>query len=114
LVAAAQRSPKHPEGSGKVVNALAVAVGYDGCRSRSTCEVIEERWVNWFQHDPVRAIESHADNLRGLKAIYIDCGSNDQFNLLYGARRLVRRLNELGIARRYKEFPTTTPVLITG
>ena len=29
----------------------------------------------------------------------------DQFNLLYGARRLVRRLNDLGIAHRYEEFP---------
>ena len=28
-----------------------------------------------------------------------------QFNLLYGARRFVRRLNELGIAHRYEEFP---------
>jgi hypothetical protein len=27
------------------------------------------------------------------------------FNLLYGARRFVRRLNELGIAHRYEEFP---------
>jgi hypothetical protein len=53
-------------------------------------------------------------NLRGLKALYIDCGEKDQFNLLYGARRFVRRLNELGIAHRYEEYPTTTPVSITG
>jgi hypothetical protein len=35
----------------------------------------------------------------------IDCGERDQFNLLYGARRFVRRLNELGIVHRYEEFP---------
>ena len=29
---------------------------------------------------------------------------NDQFNLLYGARRFVRRLNEFGIVHRYEEF----------
>ena len=40
-----------------------------------------------------------------LKALYIDCGAKDQFNLLYGARRFVRRLKELGIAHRYEEFP---------
>ena len=28
-----------------------------------------------------------------------------RFNLLYGARRFVRRMNELGIAHRYVEFP---------
>ena len=60
------------------------------------------------------AIETQASNLRRLKALYIDCGEKDQFNLLYGARRFVRRLNELGIAHRYEEFLTTTPVSITG
>ena len=70
-----------------------------------TCEVIEERWANWLRHDPVVAIATQADNLRRLKALYIDCGEKDQFNLLYGARRFVRRLNELGIAHRYAEFP---------
>jgi hypothetical protein len=49
--------------------------------------------------------ETQADNLRKLKALYIDCGEKDQFNLLYGARRFVRRLNELGIPHRYEEFP---------
>ncbi len=58
-----------------------------------------------MRQDPVVAIETQADNLRRLKALYIDCGEKDQFNLLYGARRFVRRLNELGIAHRYEEFP---------
>ena len=69
-----------------------------------TCEVIEEHWANWLRQDPVVAVETQADNFRRLKALYIDCGEKDQFNLAYGARRLVRRLNELGIAHRYEEF----------
>jgi hypothetical protein len=64
-----------------------------------TCEVVEERWANWLRHDPVVAIETQADNLLRLKALYIDCGEKDQFNLLYGARRFVRRLNEVGSPR---------------
>jgi len=102
-------------GSGKVVNALAMAASYDpdptlflGMRlpvTFDTCEIIEERWANWLRQDPVVAIETQADNLRRLKALYIDCGTNDQFNLLYGARRFVRRLNEFGIVHRYEEFP---------
>jgi len=97
-----------------VINALAMAASYDpdptqflGIRlpvTFDTCEVIEERWANWLRQDPAVAIETHADNLRRLKALYIDCGEKDQFNLLYGARRFVRRLNELGIAHRYEEF----------
>ena len=110
-----EAAKKHPEGSFKVVNALAMAASYDpdptqflGIRlpvTLDTCEVIEEHWANWLRHDPVVAIETQADNLRRLKALYIDCGEKDQFNLLYGARRFVRRLDELGIAHRYEEFP---------
>src|ERR1700758_4237152 len=106
---------KHPEGSGKVINALAMAASYDpdptqflGMRlpgTIDTCELIEERSAHWSREVSVMAVESHAHNLRQLKALYIDCGEKDQFNLLYGARRFVRRLTELGIAHRYEEFP---------
>ena len=58
-----------------------------------------------MRQDPVIAIDTHSDNLRRLKALYVDCGEKDQFNLLYGGRRFVRRLNELDIAHRYEEFP---------
>jgi S-formylglutathione hydrolase FrmB len=64
---------KHPDGSFKVVNALAMAASYDpdptqflGIRlpvTFDTCEIIEERWANWMQQDPVVAIETQADNL---------------------------------------------------
>jgi S-formylglutathione hydrolase FrmB len=106
---------KHGDGSFKVLNALAMAASYDpdpaqflGMRlpvSFATCEVIEDRWANWMRQDPVVAIETLGDNLRRLKALYIDCGESDQFNLLYGARRFVRRMKDLGIAHRYEEFP---------
>jgi S-formylglutathione hydrolase FrmB len=109
-----ESAPKHPEGSFHTVNALAMAASYDpdptqflGMRlpvTYDTCEIIEERWANWLRHDPVVALETEADNLRRLKALYIDCGDKDQFNLVYGARRFVRRLNQLGIAHRYDEF----------
>src|SRR6195256_1276116 len=109
-----EEGQKYPDGSGQVVNVLAMAASYDpdpaqffGIRlpvTFDTCEVIEERWANWLRQDPVVAIETQASNLRRLKALYIDCGEKDQFNLLYGARRFVRRLNELGIAHRYEEF----------
>jgi hypothetical protein len=111
---------KHPDGSFKVVNALAMAASYDpdptqflGIRlpvTFDTCEVIEERWTNWLRQDPVIAIETQGDNLRRLKALYIDCGKNDQFNLLYGARRFVRRLDELGIAHRCKFAVNSDPL----
>jgi hypothetical protein len=110
-----EAAKKHPDGSGKVINALAMAASYDpdptqflGIRlsvTFDTCETIEEHWVNWMRHDPVVSVETQGEDLRRLKALYIDCGEKDQFNLLYGARRFVRRLNELGSVHRYEEFP---------
>jgi S-formylglutathione hydrolase FrmB len=106
---------KQPDNAFKVMNALAMAASYDpdpsaylGMRlpvTFDTCEIISDRWANWLRHDPVRAIDQHADNIRRLKALYVDCGTSDQFNLLYGARRFVKRLEVLGIAHRYEEFP---------
>jgi len=97
------------------INALAMAASYDpdptqflGIRlpvDLETCELIPERWQNWLAHDPVRMVEACADNLRRLKAIYIDCGNEDQFHLHYGARQLNRALTRLGIAHTYEEFP---------
>jgi hypothetical protein len=73
-----------------------------GCRSRSTPARLSR---NAGRIGCGKTLSSQADNLRHLKALYIDCGEKDQFNLLYGARRFVRRLNELGTAHRYGGIP---------
>jgi S-formylglutathione hydrolase FrmB len=109
-----EAAKKQPDNSFKVMNALAMAASYDpdptqflGMRlpvTIDTCEVIQDRWANWLRHDPVVALDQYAGNLSRLKALYIDCGTNDQFNLLYGARRFVKRLDALGVAHRYEEF----------
>lgn len=110
-----EQAKKRPDGSFVTMNTLAMAASYDpdpseflGMRlpvSFDTCEIIEERWANWMRHDPAVAVETMGENLRKLKALYIDCGERDQFNLLYGARRFVRHLKDRGIAHRYEEFP---------
>lgn len=70
-----------------------------------TCELIPERWANWLAWDPLTLVESHGPGLSALKALYIDCGDVDQYNLVYGARRLHRRLDALGVKHVYEEFP---------
>lgn len=72
-----------------------------------TCERIEARWDQWLAWDPLNLIESHAEAVKSLKCVYIDCGDADQYNLLYGARRLTRRLSAMGITHVYEEFPGT-------
>ncbi|MGV3592705.1 MAG: alpha/beta hydrolase [Gammaproteobacteria bacterium] len=69
-----------------------------------TCEIIPERWHNFLRWDPVQLAVEKGAGLRQLKALYIDCGTLDQYNLLYGARRLHRLLDQRGIAHRYEEF----------
>ncbi|HEY1708826.1 MAG TPA: alpha/beta hydrolase-fold protein [Rhizomicrobium sp.] len=72
-----------------------------------TCELIPERWSNWLKWDPLSLVEKHGEGLKKLKALYIDCGDIDQYNLVYGARRMHRHLDKLGVPHTYAEFPDT-------
>jgi len=100
-----------------VVMSMAMAATYDPDPSAPfgvrlpvdpyTCVLDEEAWSRWLAHDPVHMIE-RADviaNLRKLKGLYIDCGDQDQYNIQFGTRRLVRRLQNLEIDHVYEEFP---------
>lgn len=70
-----------------------------------TCEFIPERWANWMNWDPLTLVETHYAGLKTLKALFIDCGDVDQYNLVYGARRMHRALERLGVPHIYEEFP---------
>ncbi|HEX3809718.1 MAG TPA: alpha/beta hydrolase-fold protein [Rhizomicrobium sp.] len=69
-----------------------------------TCEVIEDRWANFLKWDPCLMVEKRGPGLKQMKALYIDCGDIDQYNLVYGARRLHHSLDKLGVAHTYQEF----------
>jgi S-formylglutathione hydrolase FrmB len=70
-----------------------------------TCEFIAERWQNWLNWDPLVMAQKRADDLKKLKLLYIDCGDTDQYNLVYGARRMHALLEQRGVAHTYEEFP---------
>ena len=70
-----------------------------------TCELIAERWANYVKWDPLTLVEKHGDGLKKLKALYIDCGDIDQYNLVYGSRRMHKRLTEMKVPHVYEEFP---------
>jgi enterochelin esterase-like enzyme len=71
-----------------------------------TAEMDETRWAAWRAHDPVALVHQEAcrANLRSLRGLYLDCGANDQYNLVHGARAFVRVLQDAGIPHRYEEF----------
>jgi len=64
----------------------------------------EEVWARWLEHDPIRMIERHADALRSLRLLYLDCGTKDEWHLHHGARMFARRLEALGIEHECQEF----------
>lgn len=70
-----------------------------------TCEIIPERWENWLAWDPALMVKSHADAIGKLKGFFLDCGTEDQYAILYGTRRIHKALDQRGIAHRYEEFP---------
>jgi enterochelin esterase-like enzyme len=69
-----------------------------------TCEFIPERWANWLAWDPLALVEVHHEGLKRLKTLFIDCGDTDQYNLVYGARRMHRTLEHYGVPHIYEEF----------
>ncbi len=98
-----------------VLMVLAMAASYDpdpsaymGVRlpvDLETCELIPERWNKWLAWDPLTLVETNHSGLKNLKALYIDCGDIDQYNLVYGSRRMHRELERHGVPHTYQEFP---------
>jgi S-formylglutathione hydrolase FrmB len=63
----------------------------------TTGELVPEVWERWLAWDPVRMTERYAAALRGLKAIYIDAGTRDEWYLDLGAEAFRRALAAIGV-----------------
>ena len=115
FIAHFEAAPKPADADVKILMILAMAATYDpdptqflGIRlplDLETGERIDARWANWLAWDPVHLADEFGENLRRLKGLYIDCGTDDQFNLVFGARQLHRKLERRQIPHRYEEFP---------
>ncbi len=77
-----------------------VQIPYD----TATGQLRPEVWERWLAWDPVRMVSKHADALRSLKAIYIDCGKRDQFFLDLGAEAFRRELEAIGVTDVFFEL----------
>lgn len=108
-------APKTKDNDVHYLMSLAMCATYDpdttlpyGIRlpvDTKTCELIPERWKNFQAWDPLTLVETKGEGLKSLKALYIDCGDIDQYDLVYGARRFHRALERLGVSHVYEEFP---------
>jgi len=74
-----------------------------------TCQLVPEVWAQWKGFDPLTMLEEAKcqEALGSLRMLFLDCGSQDEYNLQFGHRRFSARATELGIAHRYEEFPDT-------
>lgn len=63
----------------------------------TTGRILDDVWQRWLDWDPVRMVPRHADALRGLRAIWIDAGTRDQFWLDLGAMAVRNALADIGV-----------------
>jgi enterochelin esterase-like enzyme len=77
--------------------------GFDLPFDTYTGAIIEEVWACWKALDPINMVHGHFDTLKNMRAVYFDCGLNDEYNLFLGARVLHRILSEHGITHVYEE-----------
>lgn len=109
----AKRQKSHDELT--VLNLLAMAAAYSPAPASPPfgidlpCDLAtgafrEEVWRRWLDHDPIVMLEGHAEALRSMRVLHIDCGTRDEWNLHLGARLFCRRMDALHIPHAYEEF----------
>ncbi len=65
----------------------------------------DDIWARWLAWDPVRMVPKYADALRGLRAIWIDAGTSDDWYLDLGAEAMRDALVEIGCSDvRFETF----------
>jgi hypothetical protein len=70
----------------------------------ATGELVPEVWERWLDWDPVRMVPRHAEALRGLRAIYLDAGTRDEWFLDLGAEAVRRELARIGVTDIFFEL----------
>ena len=61
-------------------------------------------WQRWLDWDPVRMVPAHAEAMRGLRAIWIDAGTRDEYYLDLGASAFRAALNDIAVTDELIHF----------
>jgi hypothetical protein len=101
----ASRPPMSKETDGDLVMTYGVAAAFSADDDGTvrlpfdlrTGRVVDDVWARWLAWDPVRMVPAHADALRGLRAIYLDGGTSDEWFLDLGALAFRDALAEIGV-----------------
>jgi hypothetical protein len=82
----------------------AAPVGCDFPFDLATGEFRADVWERWRAWDPVNMVATHADALKRMRLVFVDCGARDEYALHWGARALVAAMRRHGIEPVYEEF----------
>ena len=103
------------DADGSLLNTWAMAACYsaepDGTVTLpfdpATGRLRDEVWARWLALDPVRMAAGHAEQLRGLRGIYLDAGRRDEYYLDLGAAAFSAELDALGVEHVFELFDAT-------
>ena len=70
-----------------------------------TGALIEEPWRRMLAWDPLHLVEHHVSELRSLRYVRLESGSEDEYGLHLGHRQFAQKLSQLGIAHECEEYP---------
>jgi S-formylglutathione hydrolase FrmB len=101
----ASRPPMSKDTDGDLVITYGVAAAFSADEDGTvhlpfdvrTGRLVDDVWERWLAWDPVRMVPAHADALRGLRAIYLDGGTRDEWYLDLGALAFRDALAEIGV-----------------
>jgi pimeloyl-ACP methyl ester carboxylesterase len=77
-----------------------------------TAQVIPELWAQWLEWDYPTLVPRHVDALRSLRAVYVDCGTRDEWYVDLTAEWLRRELGALGVRDLHVELFDATHLAI--
>jgi Putative esterase len=70
----------------------------------ATGKLIDAVWQRWLDKDPVRMVPRFADQLRSMRAIWLDGGTKDEWFLDNGAVAVSKELEAIGVEHTLELF----------
>ncbi len=81
-------------------------LGFDLPVSLVTSALIPSVWARWLAHDPVRMVDDPEQRagLVQMRALFLDGGRSDEYNLQLATRQLAAKLAHHGVHHTHEEF----------
>ncbi|MBI2201715.1 MAG: hypothetical protein HYU43_07210, partial [Armatimonadetes bacterium] len=70
-----------------------------------TGDLVPDVWRKLLAWDPVHMVDDHVDALRRLRWIHLEAGTEDEYSLHLGHRKLAAKLEAHGIRHLIEEYP---------